>query len=104
MLRSRLLSTFTVIGVILIALGFVGLIIGPRFIYDPGQPVTGKEAWYYLIIGILMVINGLLTPPHPEEKTVLQTGKKRNGAAPVVSPQVSQPPKNAVPNADKSRE
>jgi len=69
MLRSRWLSTFTIIGAILIALGIVGLILGPRFVYDPGQPVTGKEAWCYLVIGILMVVNGLLTPAPPEEKT-----------------------------------
>jgi len=62
MLRSRWLSTFTVIGAILIVLGIVGLILGPRFVYDPGQPVTGKEAWCYLIIGVLMVTNGVLTP------------------------------------------
>ena len=68
MLRSQWLSTFTVIGAILIVLGIVGLILGPRFIYDPGQPVTGKEAWCYLAVGILMVVNGLLTPPVPEDK------------------------------------
>lgn len=62
MLRSRWLSTFTVIGAILIVLGIVGLILGPRFVYDPGQPVTGKEAWCYLVIGVLMVLNGVLTP------------------------------------------
>ena len=76
MLRSRLLSTFTVIGAILIALSIVGLIIGPRFVYDPGQPVTGKEAWYYLIIGILMVVNGLLTPTPPEEMPLPRAGSK----------------------------
>jgi hypothetical protein len=76
MLRSRLLSTFTVIGAILIVLSIVGLIIGPRFVYDPGQPVTGKEAWYYLIIGILMVVNGLLTPAPPEEIPVSRAGSK----------------------------
>ncbi len=62
MLRSRWLSTFTVIGAILIVLGIVGLVLGPRFVYDPGQPVTGKEAWCYLVIGVLMVMNGVLTP------------------------------------------
>ena len=68
MLRSRWLSTFTIIGAILIVLGIVGLILGPRFVYDPGQPVTGKEAWCYLVIGVLMVMNGVMTPV-PEEKT-----------------------------------
>ncbi len=69
MLRSRWLSTFTVIGAILIVLGIVGLILGPRFVYDPGQPVTGKEAWCYLAIGVLMVLNGVLTPAAEEKKS-----------------------------------
>lgn len=65
MLKSRWLSTFTVIGAVLIVLGIVGLILGPKFIYDPGQPVTGKEGWCYLAIGVLMVLNGVLTPVSP---------------------------------------
>ena len=72
MLRSRWLSTFTVIGAILIVLGIVGLILGPRFVYDPGQPVTGKEAWCYLAAGVLMVMNGILTPA-AEEKPSAKT-------------------------------
>lgn len=75
MLRSRWLSTFTVIGAILIVLGIVGLILGPRFVYDPGQPVTGKEAWCYLAIGVLMVMNGILTPAveeKPKDKAPLR--------------------------------
>ena len=71
MLRSRWLSTFTVIGAILIVLGIVGLVLGPRFVYDPGQPVTGKEAWCYLVIGVLMVMNGVLTPVPEEKKDAL---------------------------------
>ena len=67
MLRSRWLSTFTVIGAILIVLGIAGLVLGPRFVYDPGQPVTGKEAWCYLVIGALMVMNGVLTPSADEK-------------------------------------
>lgn len=84
MLRSRWLSTFTVIGVVLIALGIVGLVLGPRFVYDPGQPVTGKEAWCYLVIGILMVVNGFVTPAPTEEKQSPRvTGK--NGQKPTVT-------------------
>ncbi len=69
MLKSRLLSTFTVIGAVLIVLGIVGLVLGPKFIYDPGQPVTGKEAWCYLAVGVLMVVNGVMTPAPIAEKT-----------------------------------
>ena len=65
MLRSRLLSTFTVIGALLIVLGLTGLILGRSFVFDPGQRATGYEAWYYLAIGALMVLNGLLSPAPP---------------------------------------
>ena len=85
MLRSRWLSTFTVIGAILIVLGIVGLILGPRFVYDPGQPVTGKEAWCYLVIGILMVMNGILTPPL-EEKTKGKPSSITPASSPAVRP------------------
>lgn len=78
MLKSRWLSTFTVIGVVLIVLGIFGLVLGPRFIYDPGQPVTGKEAWCYLVIGALMVLNGLMTPA-PADKTTPSAERKKPG-------------------------
>ena len=79
MLKSRWLSTFTVIGAVLIALGLVGLIMGPRFVYDPGQPVTGKEAWCYLVIGALMVLNGLMTPAPVDNKTTPGAERKKPG-------------------------
>ena len=82
MLGSRWVSTFTVIGAILIALGVVGLVLGPHFVYDPGQPVMGKEAWCYLAIGVLMVVNGLLTPPQPEEKPAPPTTPGKGGTKP----------------------
>jgi len=78
MLKSRWLSTFTVIGGVLIALGIVGLILGPRFVYDPGQPVTGKESWCYVVIGALMVLNGLMTPA-PVDKTPPSTERRKPG-------------------------
>lgn len=79
MLKSRWLSTFTVIGAVLIVLGIVGLILGPRFVYDPGQPVTGKEAWCYLVIGALMVLNGLMTPAPADSKTPSSTERRKPG-------------------------
>jgi len=79
MLKSRWLSTFTVIGAVLIGLGIVGLVLGPRFIYDPGQPVTGKEAWCYLVIGALMVLNGVLTPAPADEKQPPNAERKKPG-------------------------
>ena len=79
MLKSRWLSTFTVIGAVLIVLGVVGLVMGPRFVYDPGQPVTGKEAWCYLVIGALMVLNGLMTPAPADSKEPPSGERKKPG-------------------------
>jgi len=62
-MRSRWLSTFTIIGVGLIALGVIGL-VSHHFVYDPGQVPDGKEPWYYLIVGALMIVNGIFTPPN----------------------------------------
>jgi len=65
-MRSRWLSTFTLIGVLLIVLGIVGFVM-PHFVYDPGQISDHHEPIYYLLVGVLMVLNGLLTPPAQEE-------------------------------------
>lgn len=68
-MRSRWLSTFSVLGILLIVLGIVGKIIGPRFVYDPGQIAGGNEAYFYLAVGALMLMNGLISPAQtPEEK------------------------------------
>ena len=61
-MRSRWLSTFTIIGVGLIVLGVIGL-VSHHFVYDPGQVPDGKEPWYYLTVGALMIVNGIFTPP-----------------------------------------
>ncbi|MCW3059677.1 MAG: hypothetical protein JWQ02_1498 [Capsulimonas sp.] len=70
MIRSRWLSTFTVIGALLIVLGIVGLVMGTKFVYDPGQVSDGNEPWYYILVGVLMIVNGIFSPaPEPSEKT-----------------------------------
>ena len=105
MLRSRWLSTFTIIGAILIVLGVVGLVMGPRFVYDPGQPVTGKEAWCYLIIGALMVLNGVLTPqPDQNAKDSIRTPAPRTSARPssVASNGTGKPGHDVPVSADKN--
>lgn len=60
-MASRWLSTFSVLGIILLVLGLIGL-VRPHFIYDPGQVQDGNEHWYYLAAGVLMLANGLLSP------------------------------------------
>ena len=103
MLKSRWLSTFTVIGAILIVLGIVGLILGPRFVYDPGQPVTGKEAWCYLIIGALMVLNGVMTPAPADVKTVSRPAVKPM-QKPSTPASTAEGREAVVSNADKGEE
>lgn len=91
-MRSRWLSTFSLLGMLLILLGIVGKIIGPRFIYDPGQMPDGNEAWYYLAVGALMLLNGLVSPAlTAEEKKEAQKAEdapapaRNPGARPVVA-------------------
>lgn len=71
-MRSRWLSTFTVIGVLLIGLGIVALVAkhsGHRFVFDPGQTETGNEPIFYIVVGALMVLNGVVTPaPDPDDE------------------------------------
>ncbi len=62
MVRFRWFSTFTVLGILLVILGLVGKILGPKFIYDPGQIPDGNEAWVYMAVGALMLLNGFLSP------------------------------------------
>ncbi|MDQ2686803.1 MAG: hypothetical protein M3Y28_02940 [Armatimonadota bacterium] len=73
MMRSRWLSTFTLLGILLIALGAVGKVLGPRFIFDPGQIADGNECWYYMTVGALMVLNGLITPALPADERPAET-------------------------------
>ncbi|HEX5323210.1 MAG TPA: hypothetical protein VFW40_05440 [Capsulimonadaceae bacterium] len=65
--RPRL-SGFTVIGIVLLAIGIYGLIPGTKFTFDPGVPAEPGEAFLYIVTGILMVLNGFfamkpLAPP-----------------------------------------
>lgn len=65
-MRTRWLSTFSVIGVVLIGLGIVGL-VSHHFVFDPGQSPDRNEPWYYIVVGALMIVNGIFTPPNPAD-------------------------------------
>ena len=87
-MRSRWLSTFSLLGILLIILGVVGKIIGPLFVFDPGQIPDGHEAWYYLIVGVLMLLNGLISPAlTAEEKrdAARTTSVRKLEARPVIA-------------------
>ena len=81
-MRSRLLSTFSLIGFVLIALGIVGLAMGSRFVFDPGQTRDGYEPIYYLIVGALMIVNGIFTPVNANEQSSQDSnGSQKNESA-----------------------
>jgi uncharacterized membrane protein len=61
-MRSRWLSTFSILGFLLVILGVVGIVLGPKFVFDPGQIPDGHEAWYYIVVGALMLLNGFVSP------------------------------------------
>jgi hypothetical protein len=76
------LSTFTVLGGILLILGVIGLIVGPKFVFDPGQIPDGKEAWYYILVGALMVLNGVSSPALTHEEKLEAARKAANPGVP----------------------
>lgn len=57
MARPRL-SSFTIIGILLLLIGIYGRIRGASFSFDPGMPAEPGEAYYYMLVGVLMIVNG----------------------------------------------
>jgi len=72
------LSSFTIIGAILIFIGIYGMVHGPSFQYDLGVQSDRFEGFYYLAVGALMILNSFFwLPAAPEEnKDLLQTKTK----------------------------
>lgn len=89
MARPRL-SSFTIIGVVLLLIGIYGRIRGASFSFDPGTPTEPGEAYYYMLVGVLMIVNGffVMKPlPLPEQKS--ETGKGVTPAAKPAEPAAS---------------
>lgn len=59
-MQIRWWNSFTLLAVILLAIGIIGGIEGNRMVFDPGRAPSGKEWIIYLVAGALMLINGLL--------------------------------------------
>jgi hypothetical protein len=62
-MHFRWWNSFTLLAVILFAIGVIGKIAGDRMVFDPGRTASGKEWILYLAASVLMLINGLLTAP-----------------------------------------
>ena len=111
-MKSRWLSTFTLIGFLLLVLGIVGLILQHAvggFIFDPGQPPPAdgqdRTPWYYLAIGALMVLNGLVTPvPTPEVRAEKRPTGQAHPSASVSRPRSSASRGAVATSADKTGE
>ena len=72
------LSSFTVIGAILIFIGIYGTCHGPSFQYDLGVQADHFEGLYYLLVGALMIVNGFFwLPASPEEQKEQQKASGR---------------------------
>ncbi len=67
-MRLPRLSSFTVIGAILIFIGFYGMAHGPNFQYDLGVRADSLEGVYYLVVGALMILNGYFSLPLTAEE------------------------------------
>ena len=71
-MRAPRFSSFTVIGVILLGIGIYGLVQqhrGVGFEFDPGMPAEPGEAWYYIFVGLLMIVNGYFWMKQPASTT-----------------------------------
>jgi hypothetical protein len=63
-------NSFTIIGLILLAIGIYGAIKGPSFEFDAGLPSEPREGLYYIVVGALMIVNGIMSPkPLPDSAT-----------------------------------
>lgn len=53
-------SSFFWIGVALVAIGLFALYKGPGFMFDPGVTPEPHEAAIYLLVGVIMMVNGFI--------------------------------------------
>lgn len=91
-MHLRWWNSFTVLAIILLAIGIMGGIEGDRMVFDPGRAPSGKEWLIYLVAGALMLINGLLpgsstteaAPPQqpPPPRRVAEMEEPRGGTTP----------------------
>ena len=68
MRKFRWWNSFNLLGILLIGVSLIGLASGGRFVFDPGRPQKGYEWALYLVAGVLMLVNGFLSPAVPQRK------------------------------------
>ncbi|MFM7321302.1 MAG: hypothetical protein ACKO5K_07240 [Armatimonadota bacterium] len=68
MRKFRWWNSFNLLGILLIGVALVGLVSGGKFVFDPGRPQKGYEWALYLVAGVLMLVNGFLSPTGPQRK------------------------------------
>jgi len=76
-MRVPRVSSFFWIGIVLLGIGFYALHAGPSFMFDPGVPPERHEAIYYLIVGVIMVVNGLVHPLPIVEEPVAKSAPSK---------------------------
>ncbi|MDR3709933.1 MAG: hypothetical protein P4L33_16675 [Capsulimonadaceae bacterium] len=66
-------SSFFWIGLVLLGIGAYALFKGPGFMFDPGVPPEPHEALFYLAIGVVMVVNGVIHPTASVEEAAAKS-------------------------------
>jgi len=67
-MRLPQVNSFFWIGLALIAIGAFAIHRGAAFMFDPGVPSEPHEALYYLVVGVIMLVNGLVqSTPAPSD-------------------------------------
>jgi hypothetical protein len=66
----RYLNMFVLIGIALVGISLAGFATGNHFLMEPGQSENPHAALIYLVAGVLMLINGVVSilhapPPQP---------------------------------------
>jgi hypothetical protein len=60
-------NSFFWIGILLIGIAIYSLVKGPSFQFDAGVPNEPYEAPIYLVVGIMMIVNGVFHPTVPAD-------------------------------------
>jgi hypothetical protein len=80
-MRLPRVSSFSIIGTLLVLIGLYGLIKGPGFQFDSGVVAEHNEGFYYILVGVVMLINGFFfAPPLPEETAAKPDASKKTSA------------------------